>query len=178
MSRKVDEQKLSAHPTWSFNTINQQQPWSDKTKTERKGYHHYQKCKAIANYKLLKNQVEGFTINFCCGLDTTGDVKVDVDLKTLKQNKRGSLTNSDFVLADIRHLPFIPLCCDTLLSDPPFKLYARFKWILELKDLARKKVIISHPCTNLKLHGFTRELYFINSKSIFLRLWWVYTRES
>jgi hypothetical protein len=173
---KKTAETLPQHPTWSF-TENQDKHWSGLPKHKRQSFQHYQKCISAANYDFLKKQCEGFTINFCCGLDTTGDVKVDIDRETVLRNKRSSLANSDFVVADVRHPPFIPLCCDTLLADPPFSLYARFKWILNLKDLARNKVIISHPCTNLKLAGFTRELYFINSKSIFLRLWWVYTRQ-
>ena len=167
---------LSENRTWSFNTLNQGMPFSGLSKKKRTAFQHYQKCTALANLKFLKDHIVGFTVNFCCGLDSTGNVLVDVDRKTLLQNKRGSLNDADYVLADIHNPPFKPLCCDTLISDPPFSLYNKFKWILNAKDLARKRVIISHPCTNLKLHGFQRELFFINSKSIFLRLWWVYTR--
>lgn len=172
----MSEETLSKNLSWSFNTLNQTTSSSGLSKEKRKAFRHYQKCIALANLKFLKDHIIGFTINFCCGLDSTGDVLVDVDPKTLRRNKYGSLNDADFVLADIHNLPFRPLCCDTVISDPPFSLYQKFKWILNLKDLARKRVIISHPCTNLKLHGFQRELFFINSKSIFLRLWWVYTR--
>lgn len=167
---------LTENPSWSFNTLNKQTKFSKFSKSKRKAFEHYQKCTAAANLSFIKSQIEGFAINFCCGNDPNGDVKVDIDRETLRRQKKESLSNSEYVIADIHYLPFQQKCCDTIICDPPFKLYNRFKWALNLKDLARKKVILSHPCTNLKLRGFSRELFFINSKSIFLRLWWVYTK--
>ena len=169
-------QTLSNNRSWSFNNSNNGFKGSNGSKGKRKAYVHYQQCVQTANLKFLKSQVEGFTINFCCGRDPTGDVKVDVDRAMLLQRKRSSLDKSDFVVADIRHAPFRDGCCDSVVADPPFSLYNRFKWALDLAKLANKKMLLSHPCTNLKVPGFSRELWFTNSKSIFLRLWWVYTR--
>ena len=167
----AEKDTLTDNPSWSFNTLNSKSP------SRKQAYSHYQKVNAICNLKFLKAKAEGFTLNLCCGRDPTGDVKVDIDLKVLQDCRKGSLDNSDYVLGDIAFLPFRPLSVDTVICDPPFRFYSRFKWVLDLKDLARKKAILSHPCTNLKLSGFSRELYFINSKSLFLRLWWVFTRE-
>lgn len=167
---------LSNNPTWSFNTANCNIKSSKFNKQKRKAYRHYQKATAVANLKFLKGQAEGYIINFCCGRDPTGNVKVDIDKKMLRAQKKSSLDPAAYVIADIHFYPFRPGCCDTLIIDPPFSFYCRFRWILNIKELTRNKLIISHPCTNLKLQGFRRELFFINSKSLFLRLWWVYSR--
>ncbi|GAJ16581.1 unnamed protein product, partial [marine sediment metagenome] len=94
----------------------------------------------------------------------------------LKAQKKSSLDNAEYVIAGINFFPFKEGCCDTLIVDPPFSFYCRFKWILNLVTISRKKVILSHPQVNLKIPKFDRELFFINSKSIFLRLWWVFTK--
>jgi len=170
------EQTLTENPTWSFSGQNQKNKFSGKTKDKRRAYQHYQKATSTANLKFLKDTAKGFTINFCCGQDPNGNVKVDIDKKMLRRQKKSTLDKADYIIADVHYYPFIEKCCDTLIIDPPFSLYNRFKWILNIKELTKERVIISHPVTNLKLRGFTRELYFINSKSIFLRLWWVFTR--
>jgi len=61
--------------------VNQSTVHSGFSKKKRRAYSHYQKCTAVANLKFLESQVEGFTINFCCGRDPNGDVKVDIDKK-------------------------------------------------------------------------------------------------
>ncbi len=167
---------LTKNSQWSFANGNNGFKGSNQSRSKRKAYVHYQQCVQAANLKFLKSQVVGFTVNFCCGRDPTGDVKVDVDREMLLQRKCSSLDRSDFVVADIHHAPFRDRCCDSVVADPPFSVYNKFKWALDLAKLANKKMLLSHPCTNLKVPGFSRELYFTNSKSIFLRLWWVYTR--
>lgn len=173
---KSKPETLRKNKGWSFCSNNYPFKGSNLPSYRRNAFIHYRKCVQAANLTFLRNQVEGLTINFCSGRDPTGDVKVDVDREMLLNRKRTSLDKSDFVVADIRHPPFIDLCCDTILADPPFSLYNHFKWALNLAKLARRKMILSHPCTNLKIAGFNRELYYTNSKSIFLRLWWVFTR--
>ena len=129
----------------------------------------------VSNAKFLSEQSTGFTVNFCCGRDAHGDVRVDVDRAMLYSQKKSVLDGADYVVADVHNPPFIDGCCDSLIIDPPFSLFNRFKWLLNLSRLARSTVIVSHNQINLKLPGFTRECFCINSKSIYLRLWWVFT---
>ncbi len=147
-------------------------------KNRRRVYEHYAQCIQSCNLAFLKSQVVGFTINFCCGCDPNGDVKVDVDRGMLLERKKGSLDRSDFVVADVKFPPFRGGCCETLIVDPPFSFFNRFKWLLDLARLSTGKVIVSHPGTNLKLPGFGRVLFFTNSNGIFLRLWWVFIKKS
>jgi hypothetical protein len=126
----MNGQTLSENPDWSFNTLNHKTRGSTLTKTKRRAYRHYQKCTAAANLKFLASQVEGFSINFCCGRDPNGDVKVDLDKKMLHAQKRSSLDTADYVVADIHFFPFRENCCDTLIVDPPFSFFCRLSGFL------------------------------------------------
>ena len=75
MTEKLET--LTKNSQWSFNNRNNGFKGSNSSKSKRKAYVHYQRCVEAANLKFLKSQVGGgFTINFCCGRDPTGDVKV------------------------------------------------------------------------------------------------------
>lgn len=131
-----------------------------------------------ANFSFLSKQVIGFTLNVCCGLDATGDVKVDLDLSNCR-NQKAWFHNGEIICADIRYLPFRGGTFDTVICDPPFRFYSRFKWALALSDLARKKLILSGPARNLFFKGWADELYYTRSESgnsNTIRLWFVFTR--
>jgi hypothetical protein len=130
----------------------------------------------LANLSFLGRQLEGKVLNICCGYDNTGDVLVDLDGTVLK-NRQGTLTHKVKVRADIEHLPFRYGAFETIVCDPDYSFYGRFGWLHELFKVASKKVILSAPPVDIRPpEGWTRELYYIGSNHIWIRLWWVFTK--
>jgi tRNA G10 N-methylase Trm11 len=120
----------------------------------------------------------GFTLNICCGADPTGDVKADIDAELLRHLKNMRIDDAEYVVCDVMHPPFRDDSFDTVICDPPFKFYNKFKWIRQLVDLARKRVILSVPPVNIHLDKtcWEKELYYTETSGIFIRLWWVFTK--
>jgi len=82
---------------------------------------------------LFRSLSIGFVLHVCCGESEIGDIKVDL-----------FSSNCD-VKADVRKLPFRPLSFDTVICDPPWALYNKFKWVLKLNQLARERLILITP---------------------------------
>jgi hypothetical protein len=131
-----------------------------------------------ANLEFLASMAIGFTLNICCGADPTGHVKADIDEELLRKLKKIRVDESEYVVCDVMHPPFRDGSFDTVICDPPFKFYNRFKWIQKLADIARKRLILSVPPVNIGLNEkvWSRELYYTDNTGIFLRLWWVFTK--
>ena len=134
------------------------------------------RIKVVNNVKFLRGMVEGVCLNVCCGLDPTGDVKVDVDLGVLMEQK-ARFGCCDLVLADMRWLPFREKSFDTVICDPPFKYYSKVGQVIVLKNYARRRLLLSAPTVAIRLgKEWERELYAIETTGMFLRLWYVFTR--
>jgi len=119
------------------------------------------------NRVFLSKQKHGFTLNACCGTDRTGDVLVDITSRV-----------KPHVVADIHALPFRPSTFDTVICDPPFSYFNRFKWILDMKDLAKKRFIISTPYTLLTFgKTWRRKVWFTDNGGHMMRIWQVFTRD-
>jgi hypothetical protein len=118
------------------------------------------------NRAFLSSKTLGFTLNVCCGTDRTGDVLVDVDPKL-----------HPHVLADVKHLPFRNRAFETVICDPPFSMFNRFKWTGELLRLAQKRIILSTPAICLRFpNDWDREVFFTDSGRFFMRIWQVFTK--
>jgi hypothetical protein len=153
---------------WSFNTgLRNRERWKQVVSAN--------------NFNFLNTMKFGLTANICCGYDNTGDILIDIDLKTLKANKNSLLIPElkDYVCADMFNLPFRNNVFDTVICDPPFSYYNKLKWIVKLADLTRYKLILSSPSIAIKLDNnmWNKELYYIETPGLFLRLWWVFTRK-
>ena len=162
---KTKSNRLSDNPKWSFNY--------------RDDNRNYQRVK-LANLNFLNDVKIGFTLNICCGLDPTGDVKADIDEELLRRVKNSRIDSCDYVICDVMNPPFRNNSFDTVICDPPFKFYNRLSWIVRLADLARKRLILSSTPIDIKLTKkiWHRQLYCIRGVGIFLRLWWVFTRRN
>lgn len=68
--------------------------------------------------ELIKQKMNGYTLNVPCGTSKLGNVRVDLDPQH----------NPDYI-ADMRKLPFENNTFDTVISDPPWNLgyFQRFK---------------------------------------------------
>ncbi len=153
---------LAENPTWSFANAK-----------------YFTRVTLINTHAFLEKIGGGFTLNMCCGNDSVGDVKCDIDGKMLRQLRRERVDKSEYVVCDARYAPFRPKSFDTVICDPPFGFYNKFKWMLRLSDLARHRLILSHPLINVRLgNEWVKELYSINGPALFLRLWSVFTRKS
>jgi hypothetical protein len=111
----------------------------------------------------------GRTLNVCCGNCPVGDIRIDIDPNTTRT-----------MAGDLFRLPFPQQSFDTVICDPPFSYYNRFRWVIKLSHLARKRLILSTSLTEPKLikREWTRELYYFSSNggTQFLRLYWIFDR--
>jgi len=118
------------------------------------------------NRAFLTSRRIGSTLNVCCGTDRTGDLRVDVDPKM-----------SPEIVADVKHLPFRDQAFETVICDPPYSMFARFKWTGELLRVAARRIIISTPSICLHFpRQWDREVFFTDSGHLFMRIWQVFTR--
>lgn len=123
----------------------------------------------------LKEMAIGRTLHICCGMSQIGDIKADIDPKT----------NRNFT-TDLFNLPFKPRTFDTVICDPPYSYYNRFKWFYNLSHIADKRFIIASGLQLLRLgkKNWKRQLFYDSSarspitggNRIFLKLWWVFDR--
>jgi len=116
----------------------------------------------------LRTMVIGSCLNLCCGNSQIGfraDIRREV--------------NPDIVL-DARWPPFRPGSFDTVICDPPFSWYKSFSWILRLKDIARKRLILSGPLLDLTrlVKNAQVEIYLISAGTLFFRVFYIYTKTS
>jgi hypothetical protein len=158
------------------NLISDNKNWSFACNKSSKK--HYSKAIMINSATFLNDMKIGYTLNVCCGYDVTGDVCVDKDRRLIEELKVTRLDGKKFIEGDLFKLPFGPLSFDTVICDPPFKFYNRFRWILGLSGLARKRLILSSPLVMFNLKGFNKTLYYINTSTLFIRLWWVFDRDN
>jgi len=123
----------------------------------------------------LRQMSIGRTLNVCCGKSLVGDVRVDVDPESSRTE-----------YGDLFHLKFPPQSFDTVICDPPFSYYNRFKWILPLAHIARKRLLLSSPCISVRLSSskWKRTLWYSDTVAqkgrprggLFLRLYWCFDR--
>lgn len=161
---KVKYDTLTNNINWSFGNA-----WLSKKELWKRVY-------TYNTIKFLATIAVGKTLNICCGLDPTGDVKADIDIAILKQQKT-NFGGGQYIRCDLHHLPFKPLSFDTVICDPPFNYYNKFKWVQKLANLARQRLILSTPAICIKLGKEWDKRYFaIETGGIFLRLWQVFFR--
>jgi ubiquinone/menaquinone biosynthesis C-methylase UbiE len=131
------------------------------------------------NINFIRKMKIGFTLNICCGLDPNGDVKADIDDSLLMKVKKERLDDSEYVVCDVMNLPFRPRAFDTVVCDPPFSYYNKFKWIHELSKIARKRLILCVPMIDVHIDQdeWDRQLYYVPSTGIMLRLYWIFDRK-
>lgn len=121
----------------------------------------------------LSKMVTGTSLNVCCGMSRVGDVRVDISEGT-NRTEAGDLFN----------LRFLPLSFDTVICDPPFEYYNRFKWAQNLGHLARKRLILSvdRSLPRLKRGAWKYpELYAVGIyafPSSYIRLYLVWNRHN
>ncbi len=116
----------------------------------------------------LRRMCVGSTLNVCSGLSLVGDVRLDLS------------PESKFTLkGDVMNLPFRKLSFDTVICDPPFSYFNRFKWILKLADLARYRFMISSPILHVQLSPkrWKRDLYYAYF-GMGIRTYWVFNRKN
>jgi hypothetical protein len=119
------------------------------------------------NRLFLSREMVGRTLNVCSGTDRSGHVRVDV-----------AMTMRPDILADVHFLPFTSKAFDTVICDPPFKMFSRLRWLTELRRLAKRKVIVCTPNVLIRLgHGWTRKIWCIDAHSMFMRIWQSFTHD-
>jgi hypothetical protein len=105
-------------------------------------------------------------ISICCGQLKIG-LTLDIDPKVKPD-----------ILADMFAPPIRKHSFDTVLIDPPYSYFNRFKWVVRIADISRKRVILSSNQLFVKLAGFklTDIIAIITNNLFFVRLWYVYDR--
>jgi len=120
--------------------------------------------------KWLQKMCIGRTLNFPCGMSKVGDVRADLD-PSVKPD----------VIADLLNpikWPWKRLEFDTVVCDPPFSFYSKFKWIFRLRDLTKRRIILSTPAMDIRLgKQWKREIWATSQCTIhtILRLWQIFT---
>lgn len=111
----------------------------------------------------------GHTLNVCCGMSKAGHVRIDID-PTVEPD----------ILCDVNDLPYAKQSFDTVICDPPFSFYNRFKWIYRLADLAKYRLILSAPGGIFpRVKGFKTEYKAtIQRGNLFVRYWLFYTKKN
>jgi len=112
----------------------------------------------------------GKTLNFPCGKSRIGHTRADID-ETVRPD----------VVADLRKPLdyFAPQSFDTVLCDPPFSMYSRFRWIWDLAEIPRRRLILSTPLVNVNLNSKCwRKQFWITTvpEKIMLRVWQIFDR--
>lgn len=125
--------------------------------------------------KWLQQITIGKTLNVCCGMSLVGDTRVDIDPSSNRT-----------VDGDLFKLPYASRSFDTVICDPPFGYYQRFRWILKLANIADKRLLLSSPAMSIRLSrkNWSRELYYASGNAtrdhprgtLFLRLYWCFDR--
>lgn len=114
----------------------------------------------------LAEKIRGRTLNVCSGMSMVGDVRLDISPKT-NRTEYGNIDTLDFPRGSF----------DTVVCDPPFSYYRRFKWVFKLSDIAKHRFILSGPTCAFYLGSqWKEELYALKSGGRFLRLWYVFDR--
>lgn len=113
----------------------------------------------------LRTKVIGSCLHLCCGNSHIGfraDIRPEV--------------KPDIIL-DARWPPFKPGSFDTVICDPPWSWYCSFSWILRIKDLARRRLILSGPIMDLTrmCKNADVEIWLLSGGKIFLRPFYIYT---
>lgn len=119
----------------------------------------------------LSSMCLGKTLNFPCGQSKIGDVRADIDKSV----------NPD-IIADLKQplKTFKRLEFDTVICDPPFSMYNKHKWYIQLQDLAKKRIIYATPMFRVYLpKGLWKKSYFITEQNgnFFIRLWQIFDRK-
>jgi len=120
------------------------------------------------DFWLLRHCI-GTTLHVCCGMSKIGDLRVDID----------PMVKPDMI-CDVMELPFRAGSFETIICDPPFSLFNRFKWIYKLADMCTKRLIISAPGGIFpRLKGFKTEYKAtIQRGNLFVRYWLIYTKKN
>jgi len=88
---------------------------------------------------LIAQEGIGKVLNLCCGYSSFGDVRADLDREV-----------APHVVCDMRRLPFKSQSFDTVIADPPYRFYNRPGFLMQLFDIARKRVIVDDLPIDLK----------------------------
>ena len=83
------------------------------------------------------------------------------------------------LICDIFHHALIPQSWGTVICDPPFHFFAKWKWINMVADLAEKRFILSTPGTVLpQLKGFKKPKWYAihTSGNFFIRHFLIFDR--
>jgi len=82
------------------------------------------------------------------------------------------------IRADVRHLPIRHRAVDTIICDPPFSLYNSYRWVLDLKNAVRKRLILVTPMMIFRMHGFRRRVYLVEKwPRVWTKLVLIYDRK-
>lgn len=119
--------------------------------------------------KWLSKMAIGRTLNVCCGMSQVGEIRVDTDPNT-KRTEEG----------DLFRLRFPARSFVTVICDPPFSYFNRFRWIVELADIADKRLLLAADRTIIRLpkEDWSTRLFAFQSaeNGMYLRLYYCFDR--
>lgn len=99
---------------------------------------------------LFKYKNGRLTLHLPCGMSPFGDVRADID-EYVKPD----------IICDALHPPFRPGAFQLVVSDPPWKLFNKFKWIHALADLASDEFLLNCPTFLYRLKHFTMKIILV-----------------
>ena len=113
---------------------------------------------------------KGSILNVFCGKSKLGDLRLDLE----------PTVEPDLVMDCVNGFTIPKYSYDTVVMDPPFSYYNRFKWILNISDCARKRLIVSVPHMMIRLKEFelTDIINVVMSTGFYIRVWLVFDRKN
>jgi hypothetical protein len=118
--------------------------------------------------KWIWRQTRGDVVSFPSGMSKLG-LRIDGDPNVKPDFV---MTLEDFIKSNIE--------CDTLITDPPFSWYNKFKWAAQLSNHARRRFILSTPGSVLpRLRGWSCRWYaLLTPGKFFIRHILIYDRKN
>lgn len=131
----------------------------------------WNKCKNMDNF--VKTLCVGKTLNFPCGMSRIGNTRADID-SSVKPDVIADIKNPETWPTDWFKHPF-----DTLICDPPYSFYNRFRWTFPLRKIAVRRIAFSTPltCLDFPMKSHKKEYFIAESNNgHFLRLWQIFDK--
>lgn len=114
----------------------------------------------------IKDWCIGSILNVCCGKSKLGDLRIDISYN-LKPD----------ILADAHYLPLRKLSFDTIVLDPPYSYFNKFRWIHRIADTSKKRIVISAGQVAVRIPHFKlNEILAVITNTFYVKLWYVFDR--
>lgn len=117
----------------------------------------------------LEQKFKGLSVlNFPCGMSQVGTIRADID-PDVKPD----------IVCCLQYPPFKDGAVDVLITDPPYSMFNKFKWLFQLQYIPKRYLLLSTPNLTPNFRHFTKRFYIAaKNNSLFIRIFVQYTRKT